>query len=512
MWTQRLLWLLERPWVIWLLLLPVAVAYTQSECWDYGADHWETTAAMRAIAENPTHPCNPMLALPGDTSPRFTPYTVVWGMLMKWFGLHVLLLMKLTAYANGILFVTGINRLLSKLFNLKTLSSVMLLCMLLIWGRGYAFANSYEWWQFFYSLPHVAVFAYGAGFHALASLADFIQTRRLQALACYAGVSWIVFVSHPITGLFIYAAAIALLLVSPKWREAILLQAIPVLAFLISFTWPYFDYSRVFFQGSTVQWYESILFKGQLAALGPILAGIPILLYYTRERKHRFAFYGATICTAVYLLSWAANISMGERFIFFIAFFLHLGIALFVSEWLESRREKSHKAAKHRWLRPMAIALIFLLSVPFLKHDVRMTGSLLASTFVNRPHAETVSEKLQFLTEYLSSKNVVLTDSLNGFSLPAITGAKTVYHMHGNPLLVTELETRQKDTEAFLKGDLSDDEQERVLKRYGVTHVLLDLKNPALSSLDLRDFLNRNGAKVAEHGMLVLYNVHKQSP
>ncbi len=505
--SERILWLLERPWVLWLLLLPVAMAYTQTEYWDYGADHWETTAAMRAVSENPLHPGNPMLALPGNTSPRFTPYTVAWGLLMKWLGLHVLLLMKLSAYANALLFVTGLSRLMKKLFNFKTLPNVMLLCMLLIWGTGYAFANSYEWWQFFYSLAHAAMFAYGLGFHALASLAEFTAANRLRDLSFYVLLSWIVFISHPITGVFIYVSAAAITLSEKRWRDTFLLQSVPLAGFGIALFWPYFDYAQVFFEGSASAWYVSLLYENQLAALGPILAGLPILVFFASRHRHNFAWIGGLLCLGVYLFSWAAGIQIGERFVFFVAFFLHLGIALFICEWIESGTGRPPKGARSRWFRSAVIAVIVLSAIPFLKHDVKMTGSLLLSNFVQRRHAETMPEKFGFLAAYLKSSDVVLTDSLSGFSLPALTGAKTVFHMHGNPLLVQELETRKRANSMFLSGPATKHERDGIVAAYGVTHILIDLTRPKeFSDQALMDFTNR-GMMVAVQDSVRLYRL-----
>ncbi|MBL0062080.1 MAG: hypothetical protein IPP40_11540 [bacterium] len=192
MWTQRLLWLLERPWVIWLALLPVAIAYTLPFLWG-GDDVFEMAAAIRAASENLLDPRNPMLALPGETSPRFTPYVIFWGAVMKATGTSVFTMIKVTALANFLLFATGLTRFITAQFGDKRLATILIPVMLWIWGTGYGQANAYHLWFFFFSLPYVAIFAYGMGFHALAELALYLTNGQRTHVVLFAALSTLVF-------------------------------------------------------------------------------------------------------------------------------------------------------------------------------------------------------------------------------------------------------------------------------------------------------------------------------
>ena len=66
-----------------LALIVIGVPYAMTRPWTIYADVWEQVAAMREFARHPSNPLNPLLALPGETSVRFTPYTLMWGMAAR---------------------------------------------------------------------------------------------------------------------------------------------------------------------------------------------------------------------------------------------------------------------------------------------------------------------------------------------------------------------------------------------------------------------------------------------
>lgn len=54
--------------ILCLVLFPVVVFFSFSKPWPLGYDFWETAATVRELADNPLHPSNSILMLPGDTS------------------------------------------------------------------------------------------------------------------------------------------------------------------------------------------------------------------------------------------------------------------------------------------------------------------------------------------------------------------------------------------------------------------------------------------------------------
>ncbi|MBK6765407.1 MAG: hypothetical protein IPG71_03525 [bacterium] len=505
-WQNRLLWLLERPWLVWLALFPVAVIYTRPFLWG-GDDAWEMAAAIRAAAESLLDPRNPMLALPGDTSPRFTPYVIGWGAFMNVTGLSVYVVLQVTALLNYVLFATGLTRFVTVHFDDKRLATVLIPVLFFVWGTSYGQANAYNFWFFFFSLPYVSTFAFGIGFHALAELATFLKQPGLVRIVAYLLLAILAFLCHPITGLFVFAVAFVMALFGGSLRRAVYLQAAPVIALLCALAWPYFDYGKVFLSGTQDAWYMPEMFSHQLPALGTAFAGFGIAVYFLFQRRHRFAVTLLGTFTLVYLVSWATDIYIGERFLLFAAFALHLLIALIgiqlLEDWLGGG---SFKDSSFRF-RIFTVLLIGLGALPFRDQDIRMTGSLLISNTVMRRHGETMREHYQFLEEHLRAGDVVLAEGMDGWTLPAISGARIVFQRHGNPLLTTELETRLAHTNAFLLGAANEQERSAILDRYGVTHVLLNLREPSAFSPNLPAYLDQIGTRVAEQNELVLYRV-----
>ena len=98
---------------------------------------------------------------------------------------------------------------------------------------------------------------------------------------------------------------------------------------------------------------------------------------------------------------------------------------------------------------------------------------------------------------------------MDGWTLPALTGSRIVFQRHGNPLLTREIETRFADTEAFLLTAASNKVRVGIIERYGVTHVLLNLREPSTFAANLPEQLGELGSKVAEENGLALYRVQQ---
>jgi len=489
-------------------LAPVVFAYTQTEPWNSAEDCWETAAAIRAVSENPLHPDHPMLAVPGHLSPRFTPYTVIWGSVMRAFGWDILTVMKLSAWLNFALFVTGLFRFAQSLNARKLFAPLLLLVMFICWGNGYTQSNAYHFWFFFYTLPHIAAPSFGLGFHALAELINFLATRARHSLALFVLLFSLVFLIHPITGLFVFVTAFALSVTEGNARRAVPALLAPIAAFAALLWWPYFDYPKVLFTGTKDTWYVTEMYSGQLRALGIALAGIPIAGYFLLKRKHAFEVIGLTLFSAGYLLSYALDIAIGERSLLFAVFFLHLCIALFVYEAICDRLDRSSSDHVSKKVRLGLCAVILISALAYRQHDVRMTGSLLISSTISRRHPQTLPERFGFLSQNISSRDLLMTDPYGGWILHALTGAKAVSHMHGNPLMTEDLTQREADAWRFMTGDLTLTERKVMLRQYGVTHILLDLTKPARYSPQLlRDMNEIANSVVVERDSVQLYRV-----
>lgn len=503
----RFLWLLERPWVLWLALLPVAVAYTLPFPWA-GDDTFEMVATIRATAESLLHPLNPMLDLPGETSPRFTPYALFWGFVTKLFAANALVIIQITAIANFLLFASGLTRFVSVYLDDRRLVTLLIPIMLICWGSGYPMANGYHWWLFFFGLPYVCIFAYGVGFHALAEFALYLKSQQTSKLMVYALLAGIVFLSHPITGLFVFITAGLMALFETSFKRALLLQAVPVGTLMATFAWPYFDYGKTLFSGATERWYTPVMFEHQLRALGVALAGLPLAVWYAKRRLHMFAVAWLALFVVLYLLCWALNIYIGERFLFFAVLVMHLFIALYALETIDEIRRAGLRITRITGLRIALLLVILLVGARFRGWEIKTTGNMLMELVGAAPHSVTKRDRYAFLEQYLGNGDIVLAEGETGWPVPGMTGARLVFHQHGNPLLIEELEARRMATTAYLKENLSSADRAEICRDYRVTHVLLDFRQPETFSPMLPPVLRVSGEQIAEQDSLALFRIN----
>jgi hypothetical protein len=481
-----------------LILTALVALFNFSHPYSLFADTWEHAAAVRAVAENFLHPSNPLLALPGSTSPRFTPYTLLWGAVMKMTGLSVFTVMGMAALANFLLLASGLYRFVLRQFRREALPMYALFTMLWVWGAGYAWANAYQLEQLLVTLSYAGLFTFAVSFHALASLRFFCDTGRWRHLTAYAILSALAFVTHPITALFCFASALAMLLAEGGIARALLLQAVPLLALAAALAWPYFNYWDVLTKGSSESWFQTPLFSDPWRATGTSVIGYPLILYYALKRRHLFLLYGLLLCVFGYAFSRVEGILIGGRFLFFLMVFLHLAIAVY----LEEQGFLSWKALRDS-LRGngLSMVLIFLLVVPPGLSRVRG----LSAQF--RRVLDPPARPYFFIENRLASTDVVMAEPDDGQILPAITGARVVAQAKGDPLIQTEIERRKADARRFFADGTSLEDRRQLLRRYHATHVLIHRPQAGAPRPSVFMDMDRLGRREAETRALALYRI-----
>jgi hypothetical protein len=150
--------------------------------------------------------------------------------------------------------------------------------MLLVWGKGYAQATAYQLEFLLVSLSYMGIFAFAVCLHALAGLRAYLDGEGRGALAAYGAIMVVVFICHPITAVFGFATAAAMLAEARAWKRGALLQAVPLLALGGALAWPWFDYWAVLTKGSSEAWFQMPLFENRAIALGPLMLAVPLVL------------------------------------------------------------------------------------------------------------------------------------------------------------------------------------------------------------------------------------------
>ena len=489
-----------------ILFLPV-VFFAFSRPYEFGYDFWETAATVRELAARPFHPTNPILAVPEEDVGRFVPYTLFWGLFKRLTGLGIFAVMGLAAVTNYWLLVFGLYRFVSRQFKSESLPSFVLVTMVLVWGRGYPWANAYHLQMFLITAPYVGFFGFGLSLLALSFLVSYCDDGRWRDLVLYAVLSVVAFVTHALAGAFCYVTAFAVLLARGNVRRLLLMQGVPLLALAVFLVWPYFSFLDLLVKGTGEGTFAKLLARGQVRALAAALIGILIVAYYTVMRRHLFVCYGFLICLSIYVVAIVGRISFAVRFIFFVAFFLHLAIAVFMDRGLVGR---AGAPPWRGWRRAAVLLLAVGLVVPSMwfrwiemqKHFKRVVGGKYGVHRYLSP-----ARHLFFLARYVSYGDVVMTVPREGWAVPAISEARIVAPPHVMALLAGSHEDRQTDVRKFFEGDLSVEEREAIAQKYGVSHILVNLERTKRWHESFRRDLDVLGTETARDGPMVLYEL-----
>jgi hypothetical protein len=259
-----------KAWAVAYALFAIAwVAYqalgTAFAHYPGGRDFWEHFAAIAEVARNPLNPGNPYLALDQPTH-LLTPYHWVWGILFALTRIDPFTGMALIAAVNTIFWCVALRRLSGRI--LGNVDLALPLALLLLFGWWYPLR-----WSGFYHLgmqPIAAVYPATFAFAAtLWLMADFDSTASRGRLALRVLFMSLIFISHPLTGTFLFLASGIQALCAEKttWPRRLSLASLPAASVLLALAWPLFPVL------------PSILGSARFEAVG--FAGDPAL-FYTR--------------------------------------------------------------------------------------------------------------------------------------------------------------------------------------------------------------------------------------
>ncbi len=208
-----------------------------------------------------------------------------------------------------------------------------------------------------------------------------------------------------------------------------------------------------------------------LAALG--VFGIGWLFYL---RRHLFIAFGALVMLVPFVANFFVRIPLGSRFILLAVFFLHVALVWMLLMITPGYHERSSPLRRPR-AASFLVAIVLLL---MFAHNIRMTtlrlGRELEGRTPGRPTA--VVQYGQRVGEIAEKGAVVLGQRADCWPLPTF-GVKVVALEHINPLL-PDHSSRVDDVSEFFKPDTSAARREEIVRRYGVSHVVVrgDLPKP----------------------------------
>jgi len=485
-----------------ILITFLIILYSPLALLDYNhfpySDGAEHGAAVRELAKNLLHPDDPMLAdYPGD-SPRFVPSIVVMALFMKLLDLDVLIVLKFFLIVYFFLFLTAASLFSQEYFNDEGQALWSLVFLLFFWGSGWTGANAYMFSALLYTAYFPSVVSFSLALLALYFQLRFLRNTKKRFLAAQILLGSIAFVNHPLTGVFFYICS-GLLYLEQKGidRNALLHYALSVVAALLLITlWPYYSLFANLIKIATGEMartsdYQSTqhyLYSKFLVRAGPALLGIPCILLFIKQRRFPMLVGGFVIFSLIYLIGYTYRISLAERFVFFIMFSLQLSASHLCREWF------TPLPLQQKMKIIIASFLVCLILLGMIIQSVFVGTKFIAPAFAFKPGSTfptyvTPNAMQLELKNYLSDMDVVLSDIYSSWSVPVYTGAKIVALFHTPPHVDDNLE-RIKAVETFYDTETNYESRKAILKRYNITHVLLNFQ---ITGNDLEPLLKEMG-------------------
>lgn len=448
-------------------------------------DYWEHTASIKEMSKNLFDPKNPFLQLEGQTTLRFTPYIFIAALIKKTAGFDLYSLLVLLSLVNFILLTIGIYLFCGEYFHDREQPFYTLITLLFLWGAPFNFSSEYNLRFLSYTAFYPSEATFALSFIGFFYFLRFVRYDSSPDYWKYLLLAVFIFAAHPLTGSF-FLLGIFLLTLSEgkkKFKNAAFYLFSVLVVILITFLWPYYPFLKAFQNTVSTPWAEET--RGYLYAtrniykMGPAALGLPVIVFMIAKRRYHFISYGCVLCTAIYVLTYKPKIYLGERYIFYIIVFLHLALAYY----LRTLRVLSFTAMKatvmnlsEKNIHVLIFAAIVMLSIFYQIAKLGFEQMGYTIDFKPRPivqRYENPVEKYKTLAEKIQHGDIVLSDPLTSWLIPTLTDAKIVALYHDNPL-VPDNAQRVEQNLAFYDKTTDIEERKLILKKYNVTHVLLN--------------------------------------
>jgi hypothetical protein len=466
----------------WRLFAVLLILYNSAGhflLWNIGGgDYWEHLATFYAFARNPLQPDNPYVARAEPTH-LFTPYHLVWGLVARLLGVHPREVLPLAGAANTLVFLAACRLLARRALGDGRLALPLALTLLTFWWQPWTWSGFYNLgflpiasiYPFWFALPLAWMIAAS---YPLNSAAGSSPRLKLAVPAAALGVP-LVFLIHPLSGIFLLVALLGLALGTPRIppgpRFALILA--PLLGLGLALLWPYYPVLETVrasgqfhargFAGDFRQFYDRPVLR-----LLPAWLGLPVILRALARRQPHPIAIGFLVFSALYALNYLTLASATlARGIIFVAFFLHLAVA-------ESLRRDA--AIPRSRLHGLLFLVLLAVFGAFEAYDsVKRLGPLhdwKAGAPLGEHSNRRVLDSLRVFDRFVTPRDVVMAPLEESWLLPAALGCKVVGVRHSNPFLA-DYAARRTDTERFFTADATPAEREALIAKYGVRFVLV---------------------------------------
>ena len=524
----------ETSYLFVVLLLISAVTYVSFsnrqgplvELFDYG----EHAASIREMAANLISPGNPLL---DDKKPtlRYTPYIFFAALILKFSPLSLFEVLRIASFCSFLFFTAGTYLFSREYFRDRKMPLYVLVTLLFMWGKPFNYSNEYSLRFFSYTAFYPSIVSFSISLVALYLLLVFIREGKTGFFLLYVVFSVMIFLTHPLTGSFFLLSSFALLLTESTCRlkHTALYCVCIIIVGSFALCWPYYSFFEALTTSTTTAWYDS---KGYLYdtanvyKIGPALLGLPVMVYLLAKRKHMFIVLGFIFCAASYVFGKVMNVFLFERYIFFMVFFLHLALAWYLRTLRVFSFVKEIQSLNVLTARSGIVVCLSAILFASIFYQSSKLGFEQAGFEINFKPLPVIAQYKNPLENYIQIRSVlkkgdiVLSDPLTSWLIPAFTGAKIIVLYHNCPM-VHDNNERRINVKKFYASNATASERKRIIGNYSVTHVLLNryrMKDTFVNRIRsyFRDYrisdrmindMKKQGSVVFENSDFILFQV-----
>ncbi|AEW94365.1 MULTISPECIES: hypothetical protein [Streptomycetaceae] len=271
------------------------------------SDFGQHASAIERIKADPLHPANPLVDLPGDGSPYYSPLIVALGLLARATGLAGREVLRGWGAVNAAVLAAGVAAFARTLSRRRWTPVAALAAMMLLWGvRPAAWSGFLNPGALTRNLTFPSTFAFGLTLLTWALTARAARARRGFGTHAAIGVlTALILLIHPITSIGA-AAGIAALVAGwqHRWDRAALARwAVTVtVAVAVAVLWPYYDVFALAGDTTVDKFHKQLYGRRLLTWYGLGVVGLPALA--ARWRRHRLdplvLLFAADVAIAAY--------------------------------------------------------------------------------------------------------------------------------------------------------------------------------------------------------------------
>lgn len=457
-----------------------------------GGDVYQHLACIREISKGVIPPHNPITAS-NVPDVHYGPYLVLLGYIYALTQINPIILLYIAGLINLCLFIFFAFKFIKEVLG-ERIAILSVICMLFVWGPWGAFAGVYKIfaaYDFFY--PQGV--AYTLLFASLYCLIRAKIDKRYMIFSIILSVT--LFTTHLLTGIF-YLFLIFLFLLADCYKTKmfdksyhLFLIGLPIITFLISLLWPFYPVLDAFLVRSP---HASVTLGGILSFNTSSLIIVPekysgnifYSLAYIFLNKYRpfgvihypvvagFACFGIVGLwrlikeKRIFLPLWFIFCFLMviilapfyERFFLFSLIPLHIGFGILLDKFFRTGKKKV-----------LAYFVVSLLVLSFL------TTGLVEYTLSHKTDLN-----YDFIIDNTERDSVIISDKYTSWKIPALTGRKVIYGLHGCFYPNNDSE-RLKAINTFYNPNTSNKERYEILKQWNVSYVVINTKTKPLKLL-----------------------------